>query len=131
MSYISDRNPRSGTWRAARRRQRRIRIAFVAMLCAIPLVGVTACTTWYYDDKDVTVGIVDKERAATKDGAEYRVYTPHETFVMKDSFIKTRFASADDYGKLQVGHTYKCQAFGIRIPLFSSFRNLHDCKPVT
>ena len=84
----------------------------------------------YYRDSTVLIAVTGKESVNTKNGHEYRIYTKDETYVMKDSLIKGRFRTSNDYGRLEAGHTYRCEAFGWRIPLFSSFKNLHDCAEV-
>lgn len=100
-----------------------------AVVVILLVLGVGACASAYYGDDPVRITVNDKESVAkgNNEGHEYRVYTNKGTFVMKDSIIKGRFATGDDYGKLQKGKTYDCKAFGFRVPLFSSFKNLHGC----
>jgi hypothetical protein len=108
-----------------KRRQRNIITACVVAAVAILLVGAFA--SQYYQKDPVTITVTGKESVNTHDGHEYRVYTDDGTYVIGDSLVYTRFRSSEDYGKLQVGKTYNCTAYGMRIPLFSTFRNLMDC----
>jgi hypothetical protein len=105
------------------------RYGVVILLAVILFVGGCAagCASFYKEDA-VSVTVEDKESIAKDGGHEYRVYTEDATYVVKDSIIKTRFASSDDYRNLKVGKTYDCQKFGWRIPFFSAFENLIDCR---
>jgi hypothetical protein len=104
----------------------KILIALV-VFAVLALVGV-GCSSYAKTDS-VTVFVKDKESVNTSDGHEYRVYTDVGTFVMKDSFIHPRFDTADEYATLYEGQRYDCEKFGWRIPLFSAFENLINCKP--
>lgn len=104
----------------------------IAILIASALVvGIGACGVSYYSDENVRITIKDKESVNTQSGHEYRVYTDQGTFVMKDTLVKGRFDTADDYAALDEGQAYDCKAFGFRVPLFSSFKNLHECVAVS
>lgn len=105
-------------------------IALALFLVLIVVLGGLACNS-YYQDSAVTFKLNDKERVAVEGGGEYRLYTEGETFVLKDSIIKGRLDTADEYGRMREGTTYQCKAFGWRIPLFSKFRNVHDCVAVS
>ncbi len=100
----------------------------LALICCL---AIGACAGNYYKDHTVQVTVTGKESVSVEGGGhEYRIYGSNETFVMEDSIAKGRFRTADDYGKLRQGQTYNCKAFGWRVPLFSGFRNLHDCRLV-
>lgn len=104
----------------------------IAIIVALLLVvGIGSCAVSYYGDDQVRVTIKQKESVNTQDGHEYRVYTDQGTFIMGDSLIKGRLDTADEYGALEEGKTYNCEAYGFRVPLFSSFKNLHSCTPAT
>lgn len=105
----------------------RILVAVVVVaLCAIIVGGCSS----YYGEDSVVLRVRDKESVSTDSGHEYRVYSDKGTFVMKDSIIKGRTATGDDYGKIVRGHTYRCTKIGWRIPLFSEFENLIKCNEV-
>lgn len=104
----------------------------MAVFLAVLLIGggALALATGYFDKESVTFVVRDKESVATDNsGHEYRVYTDQGTYVIKDSFIYTRFNSADVYGLLEPGQRYTCDAYGFRLPFFSTFKNLLDCRP--
>jgi hypothetical protein len=100
--------------------------AAIAATLALALGGV-GCSS-YLNDSQVTIKVMDKESVAVEGGHEYRVYTDTETYVMKDSIFKGRFRTSNDYAHLVTGQTYTCTAFGWRVPLFSMFENLRDCR---
>lgn len=104
-----------------------IGIAIAAFIAVILLVG--ACAVPYAKTDSVTILVKDKESINTEDGHEYRVSTDQGTFVMKDTILHGRFDTADEYGALDRGQRYHCEKFGFRIPLFSSFENLINCRP--
>jgi hypothetical protein len=99
------------------------------IICALGFFGIVACND-YAKTTPVHIIVNDKESVSTDSGHEYRVYTDQGTFKVGDSIVHPRFNSADVYGSLRRGHTYDCKAFGWRIPLFSTFKNLTDCKEV-
>lgn len=100
----------------------------VALVAAIICVLVASS---YYSVSPVTVTVTDKESINTNDGHEYRVYTDKGTYVIADSLIRTQFNSADVYGRLKAGYTYTCNAYGWRVPVFSSFKHLQKCSEVS
>lgn len=104
-------------------------IGIAVILAVVVLIGVVAVAGGYFNKDDVHIHVTGKESVSTgsDNKHEYRVYTDKGTFVVSDSLIYLRFNSADEYGKLQPGHTYDCKAYGFRIPLTSSFKNLLDC----
>lgn len=113
-------------------RARGRRYAVIAAVVTVLLaVGIGACATSYYADSKVTFNLRDKNIVPTgKDGHDYRLGTDGETFVIEDSIIKGQLNTGDIYFRLHVGRKYTCDAYGWRIPLFSSFRAVHNCKDV-
>ena len=79
----------------------------------------------YQHQSTRTITVCSKERAATDNGAEYRIYAAEGTFVMKDSLIGTRrFNTADAYARIQNDTTYKVTTKGWRVPFLSGFPNI-------
>lgn len=97
-------------------------LACVAAMAFVPMLMS------YYKDTPVTIVVKDKESISKGGGHEYRIYTDREVYAMKDSIVKGRFRTANDYAALDSGKTYRCQSFGWRVPVFSTFENLHSCK---
>jgi len=108
-------------------------IGVAAIIALVVIVGVIFVAAGYFNKDDVHIRITGKESVSTgsDNKHEYRVYTDKGTYVVSDSLIYLRFNSADEYGKLIVGHTYDCKSYGFRIPLTSSFKNLLDCHEST
>jgi len=102
----------------------------VVVVLAVISLGVVGCRSYLKEDS-VVVHVTGKESVNTHDGHEYRIYTEEGTFVMKDSLFKTRFRTGDEYGRIKPDHVYRCNKFGWRIPVFSSFENLLKCREVT
>lgn len=79
-----------------------------------------------------TITVCSKERAATDNGAEYRIYAYEGTYVMADSlFGKTRYSTADAYAKVQSRTTYDVVFKGFRVPFLSMFPNLLELEKST
>lgn len=100
-------------------------LAFVAVVVVALLILLISS---YSKTSPVTFKITSKEAVPTDSGHEYRVYTNQGTFKVGDSIVHPRFNSADVYGRLKPGHSYTCKSWGWRIPVFSSFKNLTDCR---
>lgn len=103
----------------------------IILILVVAAIGIGACSISYYSDENVTITVKDKESVTVNNGEgsknQYRIYTDKGTFVIEDTLIKGRFDSSDEYAALDAGKTYECEAFGFRIPFFSSFKNLHNC----
>lgn len=61
---------------------------------------------------------------------KYLVFSENETFKNVDSWLDFKFNSSDFYGKIKVGKTYTSKVRGIRITLFSAYRNIITLKEV-
>ncbi|NCU38694.1 hypothetical protein EOL96_06625 [Candidatus Saccharibacteria bacterium] len=84
----------------------------VLIVLAFFLISSLVYTFRTYDQ---TITLCYKERVATSDSGEYRVYAVEGTFVMKDSlFSGVRFDTADEYARLQVPSTVDAELKGFR-----------------
>ena len=106
------------------------------VLCFIVVLaicfGFKACHTsveqgnWHTE----IVTVCDKGSVETGSGDsrshEYRVYTTGQTYVVKDYYGSngSRFNSADLFGRIEIGRTYKIESFGYRVPALSRFWNI-------
>lgn len=81
-------------------------------------------------EHQTTIKLTDKQRITSKNSGYYLIYTAGPTYTIKDTFVFGRFNSSDLYGHLQVGKTYNCEVAGWRIPLFSKYQNIINCKGV-
>ena len=78
-----------------------------------------------------TFTVEDKITKRNSDGGDkYLIFTDKGTFENTDSIFALKFRSSDLYGKLKVNHKYACTTVGLRIPLFSSYKNLLDCEEI-
>lgn len=75
-----------------------------------------------------TFTVESKERGGDEKPA--LVFTENETYEVGDSMLDGHFSSSDTYGRLKEGKTYECAYRGVRIPLFSMYKNLTDCTEV-
>jgi hypothetical protein len=104
-----------------------------AIAALVLMVGGIGMTMYVRTQEVITITVTDKERVCTSRGetvsCDYRVYTPLETFVNKDSMLFTKFNSADVQGGLQPGESYEVRVVGWRIPFFSQFRNIVEVEP--
>lgn len=76
--------------------------------------------------------VVDKDRSTGKSGESiFRVYTEQcGTLGLADNLFAGRFNSADDYGKIQKGKTYRFETVGYRNGLFSMFPEINKLTEV-
>lgn len=107
---------------------------FAVLAVVLVVLFVGALATGYFNKEPVTFTLKEKESVPVNNGNggtknEYRLYTDNGTYVIKDSLVFLRFDSADEYGKLDEGKRYTCQSYGFRLPFFSKFKNLLDCRP--
>lgn len=99
-------------------------IAFVVVLMIG--IGIAERATL----KTVTFTVQDKtvKRSHSDHGDEYQIFTDKGVYKDTDTIFFLKFNSSDVYGQLQKGHRYTCRVNGFRIPLFSTKRNILDCK---
>lgn len=85
------------------------------------------------DDVTITVTRLERVTDRASDGStdsKYLVFTKSETFENTDAPLHGKFNSSDLYARLEEGKTYRCKVNGLRVPLFSTYRNLLECEPV-
>lgn len=74
---------------------------------------------------DQTLTLCYKERVATRNSGEYRVYAVEGTFVMKDSLVSgVRFDTADTYARLQVPSIVDAELKGYRAGILNRMPNI-------
>lgn len=117
-------------------------IAAIIILALLALIGV-GCAS-YSKTSTVTLHIIGKESVTTHDSSgnadhEYRVYAKEDTYVVKDSIVHPRFNSSNVYANLPIpvgagnpSHAVamRCEVYGYRIPLLSSFKNILKCSKI-
>lgn len=103
----------------------------IIALFAVAGVGITQLTK-----DDVTITVKDKQTKLECSGSGsqrdckdvYLIFTDKGTYKDVDSLLMLKFNSSDLYGQLDRGKTYDCKVNGIRIPFFSTYKNLLECK---
>ena len=112
--------------------------AFAGLASAVAAVLLSALVFWpvslgYANPRDMTCHVEDKDRTArSKGGSDMRIYT-RECGVLKvqDLFWAGRFDSADVFGAIEPGHTYRFHVTGVRIEFFSVFPNVRSVERVS
>lgn len=105
-------------------------IAIAVILC----VGIVGFNYWlsFGTERTVQIEIEGKERIAEGKGGKWMVYAKSgETFENTDAWFHGKTDSTDFQRSLKVGHTYKCEVNGLRVHLFSSYRNVLRCREVS
>ena len=99
---------------------------------AIVLVGGGIIGTISYTTVETqTCTVVDKDRAAGRDGkSNMRVYTSDcGVFEVRDSLIDGLWNSSDLYSSIQEDKRYTITARGLRVPFFSMFPGIIKAVP--
>lgn len=82
-----------------------------------------------FTQADVSITVKDKERITQGENSRYLVWSEEgEVYENTDYWLLGKFNSSDLYGELEEGKTYECHVAGLRIPIFSKYRNLIKCK---
>lgn len=100
----------------------------ILILAVLFLGGCYGCNKATESTVTVKVNRLD-DQASGSHGHTYLVFTDKGVFKDKDNLFFLKFNSSDLFAKLQEGHRYTCKTNGLRIPLFSSYRNLLSCDP--
>jgi hypothetical protein len=100
-----------------------------ATLGAVALVAVLGGTNVYlgnfYNERWRTCTVTGKDRGQTENSSNYRVYTANcGVFKDTDLFLRGKNNSADIYGQIQPGRTYRFHVVGARMGLGSHFPNI-------
>ena len=110
-----------------------ILINIIIALVIILILGFTIyCVTIEYQNGE-TIEITVKDKYVKRNGESdlYLVATEEgETYKIEDLFFKGKFNSTDLYNKLDIGEKYKVEVTGVRIPIFSMYKNLNKIEPV-
>ena len=94
------------------------------MLFLLAMMVFSSCQLMFTDTVNVTV--TGKERVTSGDSSKYLIFTEGETFENTDFLFVGKFNSSDIYGKIKEGETYTFAVGGLRIPILSSYRNIHE-----
>ncbi len=101
-------------------------------ILALLAIMIIYMVSYHATATTVTVIIEDKERITTGSGenisSKFLVYTDGEVLENTDSWVFTKFDSADIQGALKPGKTYNIEVAGWRIPFLSWYRNIIRIK---
>lgn len=110
-----------------------ILINIIIVLVIILILGfLFYCITIDYWNKE-NIEITVKEKYIKRNGESdlYLVATEEgETYKITDLLFKGKFNSSDIYNELDIGKKYKVEITGVRIPIFSMYKNLNKVEPV-
>lgn len=115
MSYVNYRPTRSGT-------SGKVGIIAVLAILVVGFIALNLGTKVQVKNARVT----KTERVNDRDSSYYLVFTDKGTFRVADSLWVGRWNSSDLYGSIEPGHRYDIKAYGLRIPLFSSYPNIES-----
>lgn len=102
-------------------------IIAILIFIALAVVGVLG----YTHHTTATCAVTDKSVGYDKDGnGIYRIYTANcGVLAIQDNPLFGNFNSADIYGAIRPGHTYRLETVGYRNGFFSWFPNIIDEQP--
>lgn len=110
-----------------------ILINIIIVLVIIFILGfLFYCITIDYQNKEI-IEITIKDKYIKRNGESdlYLVATEEgETYKITDLLFKGKFNSSDIYNELDIGKKYKVEITGVRIPIFSMYKNLNKVEPV-
>lgn len=100
-----------------------------AIAVVVLLIGAVAGSyiRAHYNEHDAVCTVTSKDRGASTDSgsSHYRIYTEQcGTLEDVDSWLRGKTNSADIYGRIQPGHTYRLHVAGWRLGLTSDFPNI-------
>ena len=90
----------------------------------LPIASMALVPMTTRETETFTIRKLERIVDADGTGARYLVFTENETFENTDELFLFKFNSSDLHGKMQPGDTYKAQVVGVRMPIFSSYRNI-------
>lgn len=104
-------------------------VVIVAVIVVV--LGFWGCYATQIKESHATITVVDKQAVASGDsGHKYLIYTKQGTFEDTDNWFHAKTTSSDLYAALLRGHTYNCKTTGVRVPMFSWYKDLISCTEV-
>ena len=93
------------------------------MALAITL-GVGGCCVGNHNPRDEVIRVQSKDMAARDKVPVYKIFAAEGVYESRDSLYQGKWDSADVYGRLQPGKSYRVHVCGLRWPFFSMFPNI-------
>ena len=104
----------------------------IGTLLSAIMLGVLGTITFAYEymnEQTIKCKIEDKWTKRKSESQDlYLVNCGGKTYKIADLLFKGKFNSADIYGNLKKGNTYKIKVTGYRIGLFSEYQNINEYK---
>lgn len=112
-----------------------ILINIIIVLVIILILGFLfyCITIDYWNKENIEIIVKDKyiKRSIDENADIYYVATEEgEVYKITDLLFKGKFNSSDLYNELDIGKKYKVEVTGVRIPIFSMYKNLNKVEPV-
>lgn len=135
MSYRSRSTYRVPTYSRVRSSEHRMGFGCLGiLLLALLCIGIAAPLFWNYEygtEHMVTLTVGSKDdQASGSNGHNYLIFDEVHGVVYEDTdaWFHGKLNSSDLYLKLKVGRTYRCDVYGWRNHVFSSYQDLLWCN---
>lgn len=106
-------------------------IYFFVIVGVILLVAGLMKTILYYifTSFEKTITVKDKYTRYRRNGSNYNVVdTNNEVYQLDNLWFKGDFDRAEDYNILEKGKKYKVKGYGLRLPIFDSYKRIYSIK---
>lgn len=100
-------------------------IIIVATILSV--IGLSAFWNLALTDEK-TIVVNSKEYAHNGDHGQYLVFTDEETYKIEDNFWHGQWRSADLYGKIKEGKTYRIKTSGAFLSPFETIYEIEEVK---
>lgn len=95
---------------------------FLFVLVAVVLVIHVCLSLFTRFERTITVKSNESYRTKRITDTENRVY------IVANDFLQLHFTSAEVFGMMQVGKTYKVKGYGLRVPVLGMFPNITSAQ---
>ncbi|AND83877.1 DUF1523 family protein [Clostridium tyrobutyricum] len=118
------------------RKHKALRYKIIAAIVCSIIISVLISLIPHFFRNTYTVIISSKQiEKKSKNKTIYLIYTQMDNGTVKvfkniNSFPELKFNSQDIYGGLRINRKYKIRAYGLRIPLLSSYENIVKVQAV-
>lgn len=105
--------------------------AFIVFVILMFVGIITFNITNVFHESTETFTVTDKSVTHQDKEVIFMIFTNKTTYQVSDTLIYRRWDSADVYGKIQVGKTYRAKLQGYRVPFLSMLPNIVEIEEVT
>ena len=98
------------------------------IIATVLIMALIYPATYRASVEEVEFQVSKTDIKIVEENSLYLVYTDNGTFKVADTYVFFRFNSADTYGKIMPGQTYKAKVAGWRVPLFSMYKNIIEIE---